>query len=92
MTPGKVLKPELRKGYSGVEIPTFCKNVQERRLKLGITQEKLAKMIGTERPRISQLEAGRLPRDEKRIILLARALKTDINWLFGFTPEKRDTE
>lgn len=85
MSPGKVIPPEKRRGYKGKKIPVFCQNVQARRLELGITQEELASAIGTDRPRVSQIEAGRLPRDEDRIIALARALKTDINWLFGFT-------
>ena len=81
---GKVIPPENRRSYKGKEIPVFCKNVQLRRLELKITQEELANLIGTDRPRISQIEAGRLPRDENRIIALAIALKVDINWLFGF--------
>ncbi len=56
-------------------------------LEENITQAELAAMIGTTVPRISELESGRLPRDEKRIIALAKALHVDINWLFGFTPD-----
>ncbi len=89
---GKVIPPSERKGYKSKKIPFFCQNVQRRRLELGITQEQLAKTLGIDRPRISQIEAGRLPRDEERITALARALKVDINWLFGFTPEHGDEE
>lgn len=84
---GKVVSPDKRKGYKGKKIPVFCQKVQARRLELNLTQEELARIIGTDRPRISQIEAGRLPRDEDRIIALAKALKVDINWLFGFYPE-----
>ena len=81
---GKPIPPELRSGYKGKKIPVFCQNVQKKRLELGLTQEDLARAIGTDRPRISQIEAGRLPRDEDRIIALAKALDVDVNWLFGF--------
>ena len=87
MSPRKSVSPEDRKGYDGREIPVFCKKVREKRIELGFTQEELAHKCGTTTPRISQLELGRLPRDENRIIALARALGVDINWLFGFTPE-----
>ena len=83
---GKVIPPSERKGYKSKKLPIFCQNVQKRRLELGITQEQLAKAIGTDRPRISQIEAGRLPRDEERIVALAKALGVDINWLFGYKP------
>ncbi len=86
--PGKVIPPEKRRSYRGKKIPVFCQNVQKKRLELGITQEDLAKTIGTDRPRVSQIEAGRLPRDEDRIIALAKALRVDINWLFGFTVDE----
>ncbi len=84
---GKVIPPSERRGYKSKKLPLFCQNVQKRRLELGITQEQLANAIGADRPRVSQIEAGRLPRDEERIIALATALKVDINWLFGFTPD-----
>ena len=87
---GKVIPPDERRGYKSKKIPVFCQNVQKRRLELGITQEQLANMIDTDRPRISQIEAGRLPRDEERIIALAKALNVDINWLFGFTPKQEE--
>ncbi len=86
MSPRKPILPENRKGYDGREIPVFCKNVREKRIELGFTQEELARLCDTTTPRISQLELGRLPRDEKRIIALAKALHVDINWLFGYKP------
>lgn len=92
MSPGKVVPPEQRKGYKGKKIPIFCKNIQSKRLELGMSQEELAKLIGIDRPRISQIEAGRFPRDEDRIISLAKALNVDINWLFGFEPTKEFPE
>ncbi len=85
--PRKSLNPKERKGYNGREIPVFCQNVAKKREEAKLTQADLAMLIGTTVPRISELESGRLPRDEKRIIALARALGVDINWLFGFTPE-----
>ena len=87
MSPRKSLTPEKRKGYKGVAIPVFCQNVQKRRLELGIKQEELAKLIGASKPRISELEGGKFPRSEDRIIALARALKTTPDVLLGFTEE-----
>lgn len=87
MSPGKVVPPEKRKTYSGNKKSIFCGNVQQRRLELGLSQAELASLINTTAPRISELEAGRLPRDEERIVAIAHALKVDINWLFGFIPE-----
>lgn len=87
MAPRKSLSPYDRSCYAGQEIPVFCQKVQTRRLELGLKQEELAKLIGTDRPRISELEAGRFPRDEKRIIALAAALNCSLNWLFGLSDE-----
>lgn len=85
MSPRKSLPPELRKGYSGGEIPIFCQRVQRRRLELGLKQEDLAQKISTTRPRISELEAGRFPRDEKRILALVTALNCSLDYLFGLS-------
>jgi len=90
MSPGKPVNPKLRKSYKGGEIPVFCQRVLQKRMELHLTQAELADAIGTTVPRISELEAGRLPRDEKRIIAIARALNVDINWLFGFTIEPKE--
>ncbi len=90
--PRKSLNPKERKSYKGREIPVFCQNVARKREEENITQAELAAMIGTTVPRISELESGRLPRDEKRIIALAKALHVDINWLFGFTPEQENAQ
>lgn len=87
MCPRKSLSPEKRVGYKGKKIPVFCQRVASKRKELGLKQEELAEIIGTKGPRISEIEAGSLPRDEDRIIAIARALKVDINWLFGFTSE-----
>ena len=92
MSPRKPVSPKDRKAYDGREIPIFCHNVRRKRIEMGYTQEELARLCSTTTPRISQLEMGRLPRDEKRIIALAKALKVDINWLFGFTPEHETEE
>lgn len=85
--PRPSLNPLERKTYKGKKIPIFCLNVQKRRLELGLSQTELAEELGIPRPRLSELESGRFPKDEARIIALAHALKVDINWLFGFTPE-----
>ncbi len=85
MSPRPSLNPKDRKGYAGKKIPVFCQNVLKKRLELDMTQLELANAIGTTVPRISEMEAGRFPRDEDRIIAIANTLGVDINWLFGFT-------
>ena len=87
MSPRKSLNPKERKGYAGNKIPVFCQNVLKKRLELNLTQLDLANAIGTTVPRISEMEAGRFPRDEDRIIAIAKFLNVDINWLFGFKPD-----
>ena len=51
-----------------------------------MTQEKLANLTNSTTPWISQMEAGRFPRDEYKIAAIAKALDVDINWLFGYKP------
>ncbi len=46
-------------------------------------------MIGATKPRISELEGGKLPRDEERIIALADALDVTIDWLFRNEPDAK---
>ena len=89
MSPRKSLAPEERKSYRGRKIPKFCQNILARRAELGITQERLAEMIGATKPRISELEGGKLPRDEERIIALADALDVTIDWLFRNEPDAK---
>lgn len=69
------------------KVPLFCHNVKKRRKKIGISQVELAHRIGVPQPRIAEIESGRFPEDPERIVLLAKALGVDINWLFGFSNE-----
>lgn len=90
--PRKPLNPKDRKTYKGQKVSEFCINIQKRRIQLGLTQAQLAESINAPAPRISELESGRFPEDPDRIIALAKALRVDINWLFGFTPEQQSAE
>ncbi len=90
MSPRKVIPPSQRKSYKKKVSSKFCTNVQARRLEIGITQEQLANLTNSTTPWISQMEAGRFPRDEYKITAIANALGVDINWLFGFNQPHGD--
>ena len=92
MSPRKVVPISERKSYKKKNPSIFCKNVQKRRLEINMTQEQLANQTSSTPPWVSQMEAGRFPRDEYKIAAIARALNVDINWLFGFTPEHETEE
>lgn len=62
----------------------FGLNVQKYRLKLGISQEKLAELSGLHRTYISSVERGNRSISLNNIEKLAHALKIDIYLLFIF--------
>jgi transcriptional regulator with XRE-family HTH domain len=84
MTPRNPISPELRRGSGSMKNDVFFKNLQKRRLELGLTQEFVAKILNIHASQYSTLEGGAFPRDPRRIVALAKALKVDINYLFGF--------
>ena len=80
---GKVLPISKRRGYKKGYVSVFCTNVQRKRLELGMTQEVLAEKVGATTPWISAMEAGRFPRDERRVVAIAQALNCSLDRLFG---------
>ncbi len=86
MSPRKVVPIAQRRSYKKKKPSIFCENIQKRRLEINMTQEKLANLTNSTTPWISQMEAGRFPRDEYKIAAIAKALDVDINWLFGYKP------
>jgi transcriptional regulator with XRE-family HTH domain len=56
--------------------------LKEARKKLGITQEKLAKMIGVSKSAIGNYENGTSSPNEPILIALLEALKIDANYLY----------
>ena len=87
MSPRKSLPPEQRAGYDPSKCPTFCRRVRERRESIGMTQLDLGAAIGIRKQEVSTLEGGKFPRDHDRIVAIAKALQTDLNYLFGLTDE-----
>lgn len=83
MSPRKTLSADKRKGYSKKKVSDFSRNLQARRLELGLSQAQLANILEVSRPRISQIEGGIFPSDPERIIAIADALGVTLDWLFG---------
>ena len=88
-TPIEIARQAKRDSYGRKEIPNFCRNVLEKRLELGLSQEALANLIGASRPRISNIESGVFPTEPDRIIALSKALDVSLDWLFTHVPEEK---
>ena len=80
-------KKKIIHGYDPSRPPVFCSRVRERREALGMTQPQLGEKIGMVTQAVSRMESGKLPRDEWRLVAIAHALRTDLNFLFGLTEE-----
>ena len=65
----------------------FFQKVKRRRKELRITQVQLASLLGIDQSRISALENGTFVESPERIEMLARALETTPDYLFGFREE-----
>lgn len=61
--------------------------IRERREALGLNQDALADMIGTNQRQVSQWELGKARPRADFVIALADALKTTPNYLLGFTDD-----
>lgn len=79
----KPITPAERSGSRKYQTDVFFQNVQNRRIKLGLKQDDLAKMLNMHRAHISRLEAGAFPKDPRRIVELAKVLDVSLDWLFG---------
>lgn len=81
------ISPENRKGSSKFKNDVFFKNLQTRRIEQNLTQEIMALKLNMQTPNYSRLEGGAFPKDPRRIVEIARILKVDLNWLFGFNDD-----
>lgn len=63
--------------------PIFCARVKERREALGLTGQQLGDLILMPHQSVYRLESGKLPRDEWRLVAIAKALDVSLDWLFG---------
>jgi transcriptional regulator with XRE-family HTH domain len=61
----------------------FCARVRQAREASGVSQEALGKTLGVRQAEISRWERGMFPRDEARIVAIAKALNVSLDWLFG---------
>ena len=60
--------------------------ISELRKRRGLTQERLAEMVGVSPPAVSKWETGASCPDVALLAPIARALDTDVNALLSFTP------
>jgi len=74
---------DLIQGYDGWRIAMKTR-IKEYRIRLDLTQEKLAEMVGVRRETIIFLEQGRYNPSLRLAYNVARALKTTIDELFTF--------
>lgn len=65
------------------EIDEFALHVQDRRASRRMTQEELARKVGMSRVGVSMIETGRTGTSAYRALLIARALGTTVEDLFG---------
>lgn len=61
----------------------FALHLQDRRLASGLTQQRLADLVGLHRPTITMYETGRAMPTAYGALRLARALGTTVEDLFG---------
>ena len=73
-------KPDIRREYEALK-PKYgmIRSLIERRSKLGISQTKLARVIGTKQPAISRLEKGDYNTTLSTFCKVANALDMDIS-------------
>lgn len=70
----------------------MSETIKARRRELGMTQERLAQLLGVSGPAVSKWEQGASYPDVTLLPALARALRIDLNTLMSFTrmPDKRE--
>lgn len=66
--------------------------IQEKRKKLGLTQEQVAEYLGVSTPAVSKWETGATSPDISLLPPLARLLNIDLNTLFGFQEDLSEQE
>lgn len=68
-------------------------NIKEKRKKLGMSQEQLAKLVGyTDRSSIAKIEKGNVDLSQSKIVEFAKALKTTPSELMGWSNEEDYSE
>lgn len=61
------------------------KNIKERRLELGMSQEELAKKVGyTSRSTIARIEHGEINLPQSKVVDIAKALRVTPSFLYGW--------
>ena len=66
--------------------------IRQRRKELGLTQERVAELLGVSAPAVNKWENGNSYPDITLLPPLARLLKTDLNTLLSFQDELTDLE
>lgn len=67
---------------------TIYDRIKERREKLGLTQEELAKELGyISRSSIAKIESGKVDIPQSKILSFAKALKTTPSYIMGWVEE-----
>ena len=64
-----------------------AKRIHLRRSQLGLTQSDLSQLSGISQTQISKYELGQSQPTAPMLFQLARALKTSVDWLIGFSDE-----
>ncbi|WP_298508127.1 helix-turn-helix transcriptional regulator [uncultured Kordia sp.] len=59
----------------------IAKRLKEARIQSGLSQEKASKLMGIQRPTISEIEAGRRKVSAEEIIQFAELYKVNSSWL-----------
>lgn len=70
---------------------TMGEIIQTGRARRGLSQEKLAELVGVSRQAVSKWEVGDAVPDTDKLVPLARALNITTDELLGNAPEKAET-
>lgn len=70
---------------------TMGEIIQTGRARRGLSQEKLAELVGVSRQAVSKWEVGDAVPDTDKLVPLARALNITTDELLGNAPEKTET-
>lgn len=69
------------------------KNIRNRRIELGMTQDELARLVGySDRTSIAKIESGKVDLQQSKISLFAKALNTTPSDLMGWEDEESVSE
>lgn len=81
MSPRTPKPVDQRKAYKKSGVSEFSQNLRKKRIEMKMNQADLADLIGANRARVSEMEAGRFPSDPERLIAIADALGVTVDWL-----------